>query len=445
MVDREFAPRLLDAALKGGAREAEVYLRASKSLSVEVKDGQVDTLESSVHMGYGIRVIREGRLGFSYSNDPSEAEAVAARALESSHHTMPDEYLGLPAPSVPASVRTYDEAIASLSEEEAIERALLIERTALGEDRRISKVRKATASFSGGETFVLNSRGLEVRYPSTACAAQVMTIAEEAGESRTGWDYEGSRLLGGVSFEQVGRNAARRALSLLGARKITPLKGAVILDSSIAVEFLGILASALSAESVQKNRSMLRDRLNEQVLSPAVDVRDSGLLDGRLGSRPVDDEGVPVRDKVMIDKGVLRGYLYNTYTARKGKTVSTGNAARGGYAGLPSVGPTNLYLTPAVAASALPFDSLIRHAGRGLYVIETMGMHTANPVNGEFSVGASGIWIEGGTPSYPVKEAVISGSILGLFGNITMVGDDMRFYGNIGAPSLLIEGVDISA
>jgi PmbA protein len=271
-----------------------------------------------------------------------------------------------------------------------------------------------------------------------------MAIAEEGGESQLGWDYQGSRFLKDVSFEEVGRTAARRAAQLLGARKINSIKGFVLLDNSVSTEFLGILSSALSSESVQKKKSMLAGKKGDVVMSDRLNIIDSGLLDGKLGSKPVDDEGVSTSHKILIGKGILNGYLYNTYTAKKDGIASTGNAVRGGFTGLPTVGPTNLYIEPTSAEYTTNFEKLVKNINRGLYVIETMGMHTANPISGEFSVGASGLWIEDGEIKHPVKEAVISGNILDLFKKVVMVGDDLRFYGNIGASSLLIEEIDIS-
>jgi len=166
-------------------------------------------------------------------------------------------------------------------------------------------------------------------------------------------------------------------------------------------------------------------------------------MEHKLGSRPFDDEGVPTSRKYLIKDGVLQGFLYNVYTAKKEGVMSTGNAVRGGFSGLPTVGPTNLYI-PASPASSGPED-LCRVMDRGLYITDAMGIHTANPISGEFSIGVSGLWIDRGDVKYPVKEAVISANILDLFRRVSSVGSDLRFYGNVGSPSLLIGPTDISA
>ena len=447
-MDNEFAEKLIGIALKKGADEAEVYMKSVKNLGIEVKDMAIDTLESSVTQGYCIRVIKDTRLGFSYSNDQSEFEMVAEKAIETSKYTEPDEYLGLPSfypvPTDNTAIEIYDRNIALLSENDAINNTMLIEDAARKEDPRVRKVRKAAGNFSTSQTYILNSHGVKAHYSSTACAAHILTVAEDNNESQMGWDYSGGRFLNEISFEQVGRNAAKRAVQLLGARKISPVRGFVILDNSVTSDFLGILSSALSSESVQKKKSMLAGKKGELVLSHKLNIKDSGLINKKLGSKPVDDEGVPVTEKILIENGVLQGYLYNTYTAKKEGLKSTGNAVRGGPSGLPSVGITNLYIEPSSHKYKMAFKDLFNIIDKGIYVIETMGMHTANPISGEFSVGISGLWIENGEVQYPVKEAVISGNILDLFKNTAMVGDDLRFYGNIGTPSLLIEKIDIS-
>ena len=443
-MDQAFAVKLLDISLAQGADEAEVYIKASKNLGIEVKGQEIETLESSMTAGYGVRVIKNKQLGFSYSTDPAEMSRVVNAALSVARYAEPDENLGFPLPLQVSGVDIFDRRIASITGDEAIEHVMRIEKAALDTDGRIKKIRKAAGDFGTSDTRIVNSRGIDAFYSATGCSAHITVVAEEGAESQMGYDYEGSRFLDDAAFGRVGNNAAKQALQLLGAKKIAPIKGFILLDSSVAVDFLGLLAFALSSESVQKGKSMLAGKKGEQVISPLLNIIDNGLLDGKLGSKPFDGEGVPTTHKALIEKGMLMGYLYNTYTARKEGVLSTGNAARGGAFGLPGVGPTNLYVEPSLPEHAQEFEKLLKSIDKGLYVIETMGMHTANPVSGEFSVGISGLWIENGAACYPVKEAAISGNVLELFRQAVMIGDDLRFYGNIGASSILIEAIDIS-
>ncbi|HXX54428.1 MAG TPA: TldD/PmbA family protein [Thermodesulfovibrionales bacterium] len=441
--DREFAFKLLEGAKRGGADLAEVYLKSSRTLSVDVRDQKTDALDSSTDFGYPLRVIREKRMGFSFARERADADSVVERAIESSRWTEQDEWLDLPGPAEQPSLHIFDEAIAAISETKAIEKAIAIEKAALEVSASIKRVRKASASFLQKDALVMNSRGLDTAYSATSCTAQITVVAADGTGSQMGWDFEGSRFLSDVEYERVGKKAATRASLLLGAKTMSAVKCPVILESSVATEFLGIFSSLLSSESVQKGKSLLAHRRGEEVINPLVSIVDDGLMEHKLGSRPFDDEGVPSRSKYLIENGVLHGFLYNVYTARKEGMMSTGNAVRGAFSQLPAVGPTNLYI-PSSATSSSP-ETLCRVMGRGLYIMDAMGVHTANPVSGEFSIGVSGLWIEGGSVKFPVKEAVISGNILDLFKKVSSVGNDLRFYGNMGSPSLLIGPTDISA
>lgn len=440
--DRELSLRLIELALGMGAGEAEVYQRASRRVSVEVRAGEVEALETSESAGYGLRIIRDGRPGFSYSTAMEEPEEAARTAIEISAHAERDEFLGFPAPAVHEEPEIFDDKVASVNENDAMERALLIEHAARSMDARIKKIRNAQAAFSTDDTLIANSRGLIRGCRSTFCSAHIMAVAEEGGEGQMGFDFQGGRFLDDVSFEEVGKGAARRALSLLGSRKITARRAPVLLDNLVAAEFLSVFSAMLSSEAVQKGKSLLRGKVGQKILGDVINITDDGLMPHGPGSRWVDDEGVPVRRNAFITGGVLNGFMYNTYTAKKDGVNSTGNAVRGGFSDVPSVGAINLYID---AQRRWPLKEMLASMGSGLYILEAMGMHTANPVSGEFSLGVTGLWVEGGEIAYPVKEAVISGNLLEFMGRVVMAGDDLRFYGNMGSPSLLIVPSDISA
>jgi PmbA protein len=444
-IEREFAQKLMRLALDKGADEAETFIGSSKNLSIEIKDQQIDALESSFTVGYSLRVIKDQKLGFSYSTDKEAVMSVAESAVESARWVDRDECLELPEPSEPGKVEIFDPKLISISEEEAIRKVSLLEKAAYDEDQKIKTIRRARGTFRNSEIVIMNSRGMDRQYSSTTCTAQIMAMADSEGDSQTGWYFMGSRFLNEVSFDWVGRNAARRALQLLGSKRMNAQKAPVILDNLVAVEFMGIFASSLSSESVQKGKSLLAAKIGKKIISPKINIIDNGLIPGKLGSTPVDDEGVSSQNKILIREGILSGYLYNTYTGRKEGVPSTGNAVRSSFAGLPSVGISNLYIEAASKSNVLHAGDICKAVDKCLYVTEAMGVHTANPISGEFSVGVSGVWIEKGEEAFPVKEAVISGNILSFFENIEAVGDDLMFFGNMGSPSLLLGPTDISA
>ncbi len=444
-VERGFAEELINRALKKGADEAEVYVKSSKNLSIEVKNKSIDALESSLSYGYSLRVILGKKLGFSYSTEREDSESVIDNAVEAARWTDRDNYLELPEASYSHTVDIFDPKIRSIREEEASEKVFSLEKATYEVDKRIKNTRRARGTFSETDVVIINTKGIKSQYSSTTCVAQIMAIAGDGMDSQMGWFFSGSRFLDEVSFEGVGRDAAKRAIQLLGSKRIQAQKIPVILDNVVATEFIGIFASSLSSENIQKRKSLLLGRLGKKVISQKINVIDNGILPGKLGSAPVDDEGVSTREKVLIREGILLGYLYNTYTAKRDGVSSTGNAVRSGLSNLPSVGTTNLYIEAVSKADVIRHREIFKVVDKCLYVTEAMGVHTANPISGDFSIGVTGLWIEKGEIAFPVKEAVISGNILSFFETIEAVGDDLTFFGNIGSPSLIFGPTDISA
>ncbi len=295
-IDPAFAGEVIGKALKRGAEQAEVFIGSSKNLSVEVKNQAVDSLKSSLSFGYSLRLVRGGRLGFSYSTDRNDSDGVISRAIEAAAHCDSDPYLGLPEAAPPAEVEIFDRAIEEIAEDDAIARVMLVEKSACDEDGRVGKIRKASGSFTLSATVIANSKSVNANFLSTSCFAQITAIAEEDGESQMGWDFGASRFLRDISFGEIGKSAARRAVRLLGSKKIGARRADIILDNSVTVDFLGIFASSLSSEAVQKGKSLLAGKIGTRVISDKINMIDSGLLPGRLGSSPVDGEGVPVTE-----------------------------------------------------------------------------------------------------------------------------------------------------
>ena len=442
-IDRRIEEQILSLAASFKATAAEIYIRNSSSTTIEVKDQKVDAFERARDIGAGLRVLVGDRMGFAFTTDltPASLRILAGSAVTNARNTASDPFHSIPEiPSAPyQSVSIFDPAVVALSEGEKIERVMAMEREAFAVDLRVKRIRKASAGFSDSKTLIMNSLGAEVLTEATAVSASIEVVAEHQGESQAGWDYDVKRFYRELDIEQVGRRAARKALDLLGACRIDSVKAPVVLDPSVAEEFLSIMASGFSAENVQKKKSLFIGRLDSSVVSPLITVYDDGLLAGGLGTAPSDDELVPMKNKTVIDKGRLALYLYNTYAANKDKTESTGNGIRGGFRGMPGVGITNLYIAPGAQSQ----EEILRSTPKGLLVTEIMGAHMANPIPGDFSVGATGFWIEQGKKAYPVREITIAGNILDLMKNIDAVGSDLRFSGRIGSPSLRVKELSI--
>lgn len=442
-MDKKTAEKILSFSKDLKVDAAEVYLRTYSSTTIEVKEQKVDAFERARDIGAGLRVLVGSSMGFAFTTDCSDSalRALVQASVTNAKNTEPDPFQSFPehSGSLYRETAIYDPEIVTLTEEEQISRVMAMEREACGVDNRIKRVRKASTGFSNAETLIMNTKGAEVYFKSTICSSGIEAVAEENGESQAGSDYDVKRMYRKLDIEATGRRAAQKALDLLGARHIKSVSAPVVLESTVAQEFLDLMAGGFSAESVQKKRSLFIGQLGNEVASPAVTVIDDGLLENGLGTSPCDDELVPMKKKVVIDRGRLALFLYNTYTANKDKVESTGNGMRGGFKGVPGVGISNLYIEPGDK----PLGELIASVDKGLLVTEVMGMHTANAISGDFSVGAVGFWIEKGKKAYPVREITIAGNILDLMKHVNAVGNDIRFSGRIGCPSLRIQELSI--
>jgi len=429
---------------KKGCNNAEIFIRKIKGISAEAKDGRVDSFEVERDFGLAIRVIAGERQGFAFTTDIEKIDEIIGMAVESVRYSADDEFICIPEVDSGdiRDVEIYDPEVENIDERDIIDSAIHLEMSARDHDPRVVRIRKALVSTGVSETFIMNLSGLRYSYKSTSISVQVSAMAEENGDAQMGWDYVLCRRKADIDVRKVGNTAASRAIELLGSKRISSERIPVILDSPVAVDFLQILCSSLSSESVQKNRSFLAGKKGREVVSPIIDIIDDGTMAWLAGTKPVDDEGVPCRKKYLIRGGVLEGYMYNSYTARKDSVESTGNAVRSGIKTLPGVGPTNIFINTRKNRSR---KELIDSVKRGMLIVSAMGVHTANPISGDFSVGISGLWIENGEICFPVKEAVMSGNVLELFKRVKDSGDDLRFYGNAGSPSLLVEEMDISA
>ncbi len=437
------AEEIMKKAMNKGCDAAEVFIKTAKGISVEAKKGKVEALEASRDLGLALKVIKKKRLGFSFTTRLHEIEKTIEEAVKGADWTGADDYVDIPDYRTPGEVLIFDEKIKNIKEEDVIKDALLLEENALAFDKRIKKVRKAEVGAGTGNTIIINSKGVNIMYESSYYSAHVTALAQdESGENQMGSDFASSRRMNDIDLHGVGKEAAKRAIELLGSRKISAIKVPVILSPSVAVDFLYILSASLSAEAVQKKRSFLAGKMGQNIISSLLDIIDDGTMDWRIGTRPVDDEGVPTKNKTVISEGMLNSYIHNTYTAKKDGVASTGNAARRNSKSLPMIDVTNFYIN---VKENKPDKNLIKSLPKGILILNAMGVHTANPISGDFSIGISGLWIENGETAYPVKEAVISGNILGVFSKVEDIGNDIKFYGNIGSPSLLIGDMDISA
>jgi PmbA protein len=317
---------------------------------------------------------------------------------------------------------------------------MAMEQEARKVDPRVTITESCAYQDAFYEVTLVNSLGLEASYRGAYCGLYSFLVAEEGGDNQTGFSLQFRLKFSDLDPYLVGREAAEKAARMLGAKCIPTQKGAVVLDPYVVTNFLGVMAPALAADAVQKGKSLFAGKKEEKVASSLVSLIDDGALSDGVLSSPFDGEGVATGRKVLVQDGILQGYLYDVYTAAKDGMASTGNGLRGSYRTVPEVGPSNLFIPRGNTSR----EQLIGEIDRGLYITEVMGIHTANPISGDFSVGAAGILIENGKLTTPVRGVAIAGNMAGLLQDIDCVGDDLTFFLGKGSPTLRIQQMTIS-
>jgi PmbA protein len=440
------AQSAVDAALAGGASDAEALAEESTSRRIRVYDGEVESLSDAGGRGVGVRAFAGARSGYAYGTDLSGEGVmeIARAARDAAEVADEDEHSGLPAAFGTTAVDGLaSPALAGWSTERKVELALAIERAARSHDG-VTQVENAVYSDAEGSVALVNSRGFSASYSATQAWAYASAFAGEGADLMTGLGVGLGRDPDALDPEAIGDEAAERALALMGARRPRSRRCAVVLDAFVAASFLGFIGSMLSADAVQRGRSLFAGREGDEVADPVLALADDGTLPDGPATAPFDGEGSPTRRTPLIEGGRLLGFLYDARTARKADTETTGNASRGSYRSPPSVGATNLTIEPGSEDLA----GLVSAAGDGLYVTDVAGLHSGvNPVSGTFSVGASGRLIEGGELAAPVRELTIASDLVAMLRAVRAVGSDGRwvpFGGSVKAPPVLIGEMSVS-
>ncbi len=442
----QLAKRLVDRAKKKGAKQAEAFIQIGRESSCRVRDGSIEDLTQSTSKGVGLRVIAQDRLGFAYTSDfePASLDAFVDRALQLAEAAAPNKLNGLPTRAdLKARAKVgglFDAKVAKLPADWKVKTSLEIEKAAKAFDPRVTAFDSVGAGDHVSEVYVASSEGLTDGYEGTYVYMYAVPVASDsAGGLQTSYWVDYKRFLSELDTpESIGREAARRAVRMLGAKKVKSRKVPVIFDPMMAASFVGSVAAAANGDAVYKKSSIFASRMNKPVGAKTVTIVDDGLLERGLASSPFDGEGVATRRTPVIEDGVLRAFLYDSFTARKAKAKSTGNASRG-YSSLPHIGFNNLYLQPGEAAP----EALIRDVRDGFYVTAMLG-HGANIVTGEYSRGANGLWIENGELAGPVQEVTVAGNLLSMLDGIDGIANDLTFRGAVGAPTLRFGELTVS-
>jgi PmbA protein len=442
---KSLASEVVRRAMQGGATAAECVVREGDEFSTVVRLGQVETLKESGSKSIGVRVFFGQRAASTHSSDfsPASIERMLNSALALAKITSEDPYAGIPEAamlgSLSGDLNLYHENVYSLPGAERIDYARRAEKAALDSDPRIKNSEGGSFDAATGRKVLANSHGFVGEYRRSYCSVAAVPIAQdEHGHMQRDYWYSVARSLARLdSAEQVGKEAARRSLRRLGARKVKTAHVPVVLDPLVANSMLEHIFEGVNGDAVYRGASFLAGKLGEKVAGANLTVVDDGTMLGGFGTTPFDGEGVPTRRTVVIEQGVLKSYLLNTYTAKKLGLETTANASRG-LAGTPGIGPGNYFLQPGTKTP----QQIIGEIQDGLYVTEFLG-HGANLVTGDYSRGASGLWIVNGELAYPVEEITVAGNLKDIFCNISEIGTDLEFRGSVASPTIRIDGLTV--
>jgi PmbA protein len=440
MPDRSFE-RIERALARRGGGSAELYVQRTKVRRFDARNGGIDGISLSDTLSLGLRLFRDGRMGFSYGfrDDDAELDRMVEAALFSAAASSPDDAYALPDDRTPVPALDLDGSGSPVDDEARSAFAAGLEHATLAADPRVTRVRTASLSDAVFDVSYRNSAGASGSQRIASCSAHVESVAESGGEGQTGYGFGFARALGGLSLESIAAEGAQRAVRMLGAVPVASGRYPAVLENGAAAELLDVLIPSFLASQVAKGKSMLAGRAGERIASPAVTIVDDPLDPAGSAACAFDGEGVASRRVPLVEDGVLRGFLADSFWGRKTGTTSTASCRRAGAKSPPGVGISNLCVRPG----ARSLEALCRAAGDGILVTEFLGIHTADPVSGDFSVGASGFRIRSGEIDAPLRGFAVSGNVLSLLSGVAEAGSDFRWFGNVGAPSLAIGPIDV--
>ncbi len=424
-----------------GSEQLEAYVARSSDTSVRVYEGEVEQLSVADAQGVGVRVVVDGRQGFAYCGTFDEAALAetVAEARDNAAFGEPDEAAGVAVPDgvEPASLDLWRPALAAVPTDEKVALAVQLERAVLGADPRIVGVESCDYADTLAESAVATTTGIRRASRETSCELVAYSLAAEGDDMQTGFGFSLGRSFDELDVAVAARDAADRALRMLGATKPPSGRLTVVLDPWVTAQLVGIVAGTLGAEEVIKGRSLFAGRVGESVASPLVTLVEDPTDARSFGATPVDDEGLATRRLPLVSAGVLDGFAHSTWTARRLGAASTGSAVRAGFKSTPTAGCRAVTLAPGSAAAA----ALVAGVDDGVLVQEVSGLHSGvNPVSGDLSTGAEGLRIRGGEVAEPLREFTIASTLQRLLHDVTAVGSDLTWLPMSAAGVTLVVG-----
>ena len=436
-----------DFAEKKGL-EFEIYLFDAKILKMEAENSNISNYTDAISNGFSLRLKKEDKISFSYCSGLDEEKVVNSfnngfnligltesngdisfSSAKIDENNLYENNLGI-----------YSDNFFSVDIETKKNNLIEMENIAYSFDKKIYKVDKPSYSEVLIAKRLVNSNSIDLSSKKTHYEIFLSAASKNNDENASGFDFDASFEFGSLKFKKVAMNGAKKAVDQLGARIIESGKYNVLFDNITSSELLSILKQSFYANSVYKKKSLLDGKIDSKVLSEKLTIIDDGTLFGGYGTDIFDGEGTAMQKKFLCLNGVIKTFLYDIEYANKFQVKSTGNSRRSSHKEPPELGTTNFF----IETGKKPFIDVVSSIKNGLYITELMGLHMAKPYTGEFSLGASGFYVKNGQADFPIKGIVISGNIINLFNNIVEIADDIRFFGTIGSPSILIDDVQIS-
>ncbi|MDD4159349.1 MAG: TldD/PmbA family protein [Synergistaceae bacterium] len=436
---------MIEEVLRSGASGADVLYSEGAGSGISLKDGEIEECVTGSTSGIGVRTIMsDGRQGISYGNrlDRPSLKELVEWSLFNCRNAEPEEGIRLYDGKLISdpSIDLEDPDIAALTPQKRMEFCRIMSESAMSANSgKVLSVRSASWHDGWGSSFYCTSTGLNGWERGSSASCGVTVIASDGKNTEMGGHGLESRRLDELDIRKVALEAVDKTVRALGGRPIKTGPYTIVIEPETAVLLIDVIGDLFCAPEIHKGRSMMADRLGTKVASSCVTLIDDGRIPWKAGTGSWDAEGVPTGRTLLIEDGNARSYLYNLQYAFKDGVVSTGNACRG-MSSLPDVGTSNLLLQ---AGSETPV-SIISAVKSGFYLTEMMGLHTIDPVSGDFSVGAKGLLIENGVITSPVSGVTIASNLMDFLNNIVAVGSDLTFFGSTAAPTLVVENIVVA-
>lgn len=437
------AENVVKKALKLGADEAEVYLENGRDFELSIRNGDVETIKQATSKGMGLTVFKDKKLGFSYTSDFSDKslEEFTKKTVQLSLVADPKPWNGLPdfKKGKIQDLDLYDSSISEIPNEKKIDIAKEVEKIALAYDKKITKSLGGFFGDAENEVIIVNSKGISYSYKSSGVGFGAGVVAGEGGDMQSGgWSTSKRHFKDLDAIENVAKKTGKRAVEKLGAKPVPTQKAPVVFDRYAAGSFWYGILFAMNGDSVYKKTTFLTDYLDKPIASKFITITDDPTITRHVASVPFDGEGNITRKNILIDKGVLKMFIYDTITARKAGVEINTIAGRGGYRSLPYAN----FLNVVVQNGSVSREKIISGIKNGFYVTGLRGIGTDIPT-GTYSCGASGFWIKDGEIAFPVDGITLGGNTLDVLKNIEIVADDIDIRGGLNSPSFKISEITV--